>query len=243
MNDSLFPRKSTAVPSRGDVSEGDDSPQFGAVDIVEAFTAMRHEWRGQTKESRALAEQIQAAVTNIQSLESSLLGCVAAPRGDENGSGNAPEAKTLVLALIDTDHQLSRAVSAMAQWETSCRLQAEADAKAVECYFAGMNGLSRWLARPLLRFVMEQRSGTMSSTESPAIVGLDLVLGRLRRVMNEHGVERIETAGKAFDADTMYAIGTVESADYPSGYVAEQLSPAYRWQGRLLRFADVRVAK
>jgi molecular chaperone GrpE (heat shock protein) len=41
----------------------------------------------------------------------------------------------------------------------------------------------------------------------------------------------------------MRAIGAVESVDCPSGHVVEQLAPAYRWQGRLLRFADVRVAK
>jgi molecular chaperone GrpE len=62
-------------------------------------------------------------------------------------------------------------------------------------------------------------------------------------MMHEQGIERVDVQGKPFDADTMHAIGTVESADCPSGHVAEQLSPAYRWQGKLLRFADVRIAK
>jgi molecular chaperone GrpE len=204
---------------------------------------MRHEWRGQTKESRALAELIQAAATNIQSLESKLRACIADTRVNDNGAGDAAEAKPLVLVIIETDHQLTRAVSALAQWETNRRWRAEADAKAVERYFAGMNGLARWLARPLLTFVMEQRSVPDLSAENPAITGLDLILSRLRRAMNEHGIERFDTEGRPFDADTMCAIGTVETADWPSGHIAEQLSPAYRWRGGLVRFADVRVAK
>ena len=50
-----------------------EEPQFGVIDIVEAFTAMRHEWRGQTKESRQLAEQIQAAVATLQDIKMKLL--------------------------------------------------------------------------------------------------------------------------------------------------------------------------
>ncbi len=243
MNDSTFQRDSNTQAGHAGVPTTDDVPQFGALDIVEAFTAMRHEWRGQTKESLALADQIQAAVTSIQSLESKLLESVENTRPAGNDSGDRDQAKPLVQIIIDTDHQLSRAITAITQWETNRRLQAEADAKAVERYFAGMNGMARWLARPLMTFVTEQRAAPDASAENPAIKGLDLVLARLRRTMNEHEIQRLDTEGQAFDAETMHAIGSVATTDCPSGHVAEQLSPAYRWQGRLLRFADVRLAK
>jgi molecular chaperone GrpE len=222
----------------GDVASNDELPQFGAVDIVEAFTAMRHECRGQTKESRALAEQIQAAVTELRSLESKLLACVA-----DNHPDDSTEAKRLVLLIVETDHQLSRAVAATAQWEMNRRLREEATAKAVDRYFAGMSWAARWFARPLLAFIAEQRPVLGPVTEGPAIEGLNLVLARLRRAMSEQGIGRLDVVGQPFDANTMHAIGTVASADCPSGHVAEQLSPAYRWHGRLLRFADVTLAK
>jgi hypothetical protein len=41
----------------------------------------------------------------------------------------------------------------------------------------------------------------------------------------------------------MQAIGAVATGDFPAGHVAEQLSPAYRWHGELLHYAEVRVAK
>jgi molecular chaperone GrpE (heat shock protein) len=238
MNESDLPRESSNGSGRGDAPSHDEIPQFGAVDIVEAFTAMRHEWRGQTKESRALAEQLQAAVMNIQSLGSKLLASVADNRPDDS-----TEARQLALLVAETDHQLSRAVAAIALWEMNRRLRQEEDAKAVESCFARMSWVARWFARPLLEFIGDLRPIHEPVTENPATEGLNLVLARLRRAMCEHAIERLEVEGQPFDATTMHAIGTVASTECPSGHVLEQLSPAYRWQSRLLRFADVRVAK
>ena len=43
----------------------EDVPAFGLVDVIEAFTAMRHEYRGQTREGRELAESVRSAVERI----------------------------------------------------------------------------------------------------------------------------------------------------------------------------------
>jgi molecular chaperone GrpE len=213
-------------------------PQFGAMDIVEAFTAMRHEWRRQTKESRALVEQIQAAVNTLQSLEAKLLARAADGRPESPG-----QSKPLAQLTVETDHQLSRAVAALEQWEASRRLREAEDMKATQRYFEGMSPLSRWFARPLLTFIAEQRPLAEQAARDPAIEGFNVLLGRFRRAMNDLDIERLDTQGQAFDASIMRAIGTVASPDCPSGYVAEQFSPAYRWQGQILRFAEVRVAE
>jgi molecular chaperone GrpE (heat shock protein) len=224
-----------------------EEPRFGALDIVEAFTAMRHEWRGQTKESRALVELIDTAVSRLQSLEAKLLACVA-----ENRADDSDEARKLALLIAESDHQLTRAIAATAQWDVSRMAREDADANAVERFFQGMGFVARWFARPLLTFVAEQCAARPSARENPALEGLNLMLARLRRGMHERDIERIETQGKPFDAETMRAIGTIPArdtatgnfaaVDCPAGHVAEQLSPAYLWHGRLLRFADVRVA-
>lgn len=220
--------------SSEDPFSGDAPPEFGLVDIVEAFTAMRHDWRGQTKESRAVVESIHAAVNTIQELEASLLAQTAASSSNES--------RKLVELIADMDHQLTRSVEATARLETNRQAREEADAHAIERYFDGMSALGRWFARPLYSFVVELRRGHAQTAEHAAVEGLSLVVARLRRMMKEQHIERVETLGEAFDASTMNAIGTVDSQDHPSGHVAEQLSPCYRWQGRLLRFADVRVS-
>jgi molecular chaperone GrpE len=208
------------------------------VDIVEAFTAMRHEWRGQTKETRALAEQIEAAVETLRSLEASRQVEAAPRRQEESG-----EARRLAQLVCETDHQLARAVAAIAQWEANQAQRAAADAKAAERFYQQMGRLARWFARPLLDQIAERRAAREQIHEHPAVEGLNLVLARLRRAMKELRLERIEVEGLAFDANLMNAIGTVAAADCPSGHVAEQISPCYRWQGQILSFADVRVAK
>lgn len=234
MNDSMFSPEPFREPSpnRDDLSP-EETPQFGAVDIVEAFTAMRHEWRGQTKESRDLAEQIQQAVASLQSLDK---------RSQAASKQVAPEAKQLVLLIVETDHQLSRAVAAIAQWEANQRLREAATAQAVEQQIAALSSLARWFARPLLALLAGQRSAQAPANMHPALEGMNMVLTRLRRTMHEQEIERLDVQGQPFDADTMHAIGTVASTVCPPGSVAEQLSPAYRWQGQLLRYADVRVA-
>lgn len=215
-----------------------DVPRFGAIDIVEAFTAMRHDWRGQIKESRSLAEQIQAATAHLQGLESKLIACVNAGRQE-----NSIEAKPLVLLIVELDQQLSRAVAALVQWDNQQRLGDEESAKAVRRYFDGMNWLGRQIARPLMEFIAAQRSTRPPVADHPAIEGLNMVIARLRRMMSEQGIERIDVLGQPFDANLMYAIGVNESAGCAAGHVAEQLCAAYRWQGLIVRFADVKVAK
>ena len=230
MSDSMF----HFAASEETTAEADAPPEFGLVDVIEAFTAMRHEWRGQTKESRALAEAVQAAVTNIQELEAKLLAQTAA--------GSADESRRLVELIVDTDNHLTRALDATTQSEANRRLRDAADAQAMRQYFNGMHGIARWFARPLLTFVEEQHQAKTQTAEHPAVAGLNLVLATLRRMMKEHQIIRIDTLGQVFDAELMNAVGTVAAQDCPSGHVAEQLSPGYRWRGRLLRFADVRVA-
>src|SRR5438128_2008654 len=122
MSESTFPRESSGEPAWENTPPGEDVPRFGAVDIVEAFTAMRHEWRGQTKECRALAEQIQAAAAMLESLASKPAAAAAETRTDDS-----PEAKALAMILVETDHQFSRAAAAIALWEANRKIREAAD--------------------------------------------------------------------------------------------------------------------
>ena len=229
MSDSVFNLASSEETS----AQNDAPPEFGLLDVIEAFTAMRHEWRGQTKESRAVAESVQAAVTNIQELEAKLLALTT--------SSSTDESRKLAMLVADIDNQLTRAVAAANRSETNRRHHEESESKSIQHYFRGMNVITRWFARPLLTFVTEQRRAEEQTVDNPAVEGLNLVLARLRRTMKEHQIQRFDALGQVFDAETMNAIGTVESQEYASGQVAEQISPSYRWRGSLLRFADVRV--
>jgi molecular chaperone GrpE len=69
--------------------------------------------------------------------------------------------------------------------------------------------------------------------------GFDQVHGMLAGVLEKEGLERIDPAGKPFDPEEADAVAHEEGDDGP--VVAEVLRPGYRWKGRLLRPAMVRV--
>jgi molecular chaperone GrpE len=184
-----------------------------------------------------LADKIQTAVKTLKELESLWLS-----RAGESQSVDAKEPKPLARLIADTDHHLTRAALAIGQADRHRQLREQSDQDAIQQYFDGMNVLARWLARPLLAFILDRHKARTSASEDPAIEGLSLVLARLRQAMQEQEIERVDVLGQPFDGGTMNAIGTVESAEVPSGHVAEQLAPCYFWKGQVLRFADVRVA-
>ncbi len=230
VRESVFPRElAEDVPA-----EDGAPPEFGLVDVIEAFTAMRHEWRGQTKESRDVAAAIHTATTRLAELETKLLAQVASTSTDE--------ARQLAELIADTDQQLARAVGALEQAHTQRRLREETVAEACQEYFRGMSRIARWFARPLLTYVLQLHARAEPSAMDPAVEGLGLVWAQLRRAMQERQIQRFDVLGQPFDAETMHALGTMASQTYPVEHVAEQIAPGYRWRGHLLRFATVRVA-
>lgn len=65
----------------------------------------------------------------------------------------------------------------------------------------------------------------------------------LQSVLERHGVSRIETMGKPFDAQLHQAMMEVEDPSVPTGTVVQELIPGYLIAGRLLRAAMVAIAK
>lgn len=73
--------------------------------------------------------------------------------------------------------------------------------------------------------------------------GIKLVQKEFHRILEGNGVERIETKGKQFDPNVHEAVAAVETDDLPDGEIVEEVRPGYLLNGRLLRAAQVRIAK
>jgi molecular chaperone GrpE len=67
-------------------------------------------------------------------------------------------------------------------------------------------------------------------------------LQRVERALRQHGLEPILTLGQPFDPERMEAIDTAEGTGRP-GEVVEEVRRGYLWNGRVFRFAQVRVAR
>ncbi|WP_422009043.1 nucleotide exchange factor GrpE [Reyranella sp.] len=75
------------------------------------------------------------------------------------------------------------------------------------------------------------------------IVGIQATDRELQSVLERHGVTRIESLGKPFNAEFHQAMMEVENPDVPHGTVVQELIPGYLIAGRLLRAAMVAVSK
>jgi molecular chaperone GrpE len=73
--------------------------------------------------------------------------------------------------------------------------------------------------------------------------GLAMGVQRIERALNQAGLETVATVGQAFDPEQMEAVEVTHGSNRPSREVAEEVRRGYRWQGRVFRFAQVRVAK
>jgi len=219
----------------------DDSapPEFGLLDVIEAFTAMRHECRTQTRENRELSAVIQRATENLLRLETQWAALTVRDEQKPEQGG----VREFVEAIVEIDIHLSRAVEATIK-STRAQLLADLLAKSIQADFESRGIISRWFCRPFFKSVLRIiESNQETHVDSSTNEGLTMVVARVRRIMSDREIQRAETAGQVFDAATMHAIASVESDQLPSGYVGEQISPAYFWRGELFRCADVRVTE
>jgi molecular chaperone GrpE len=78
---------------------------------------------------------------------------------------------------------------------------------------------------------------------SDAWKGMSLVKGQLEDILRRHGLEKISASpGKPFDPSHEEAIGEIES-DLPEGTVVEEAECGWKFGGRVLRPAKVKISK
>ncbi len=79
--------------------------------------------------------------------------------------------------------------------------------------------------------------------DTPMVKGLELTIQELWKVLERHGVERVEALGQPFDPELHEAMMQQEDPDAEENTVIGVLQKGYRLQGRLLRPAMVIVSK
>lgn len=71
--------------------------------------------------------------------------------------------------------------------------------------------------------------------------GQDISLRRLDQILHTQQVVALEVEGQPLDPHTMRAAELDQRADLANGIVTEELRKGYKWQGKLLRLAEVKV--
>lgn len=75
------------------------------------------------------------------------------------------------------------------------------------------------------------------------VEGVEMVKGKLVKLMEAEGVSPIEALGEAFDPGFHEAVLEEESSDHPNGTVVEEFRRGYTYNGRVLRASMVKVAR
>lgn len=73
--------------------------------------------------------------------------------------------------------------------------------------------------------------------------GISLTANELRKVLQKFGVQEVECLGAAFDPNQHEALSSEESAEQPAGHITRVFKKAYKLHDRIIRPAQVVVAK
>jgi molecular chaperone GrpE len=183
------------------------------------FTALRHDVNLQTKAVRAAVEQ------NAEALK-----LLAKP-------AEAPAPALPIKPLLEIADTLALARKQVERSAETLRpllqeLQAE---PAPQGFFAKLFGAKPSKAPEL--------AGKLAPMLGGIGEGYTMSLRRVENLLEQLGLEPIDTHDKAFDPESMEAIEVVEGSGVPIGKVVEEVRRGYRQAGGIFRFAQVKVAR
>jgi molecular chaperone GrpE (heat shock protein) len=73
--------------------------------------------------------------------------------------------------------------------------------------------------------------------------GFSILVTHFEKLLEQAGVQRLDTVGTPFDPVTMFAVATIAPNGRPLNVVVEEVAPGYRWRDEVLRAAEVKITK
>lgn len=198
------------------------SSRVDLTTLMNLFVGLRQEVHLHTRAVRTHQEQTALLIDQL----------TRADHRPTSGAGNPEEAlRAMVLTLIETHDALGLAAREIERIEANTGITP-----------ISTPGRSRTLWNRLVTAIAGQRSGSDSIVEA-LVEGYRLSLDRLERILVLQGIERIQTQGLRYDPEVMEVLEAVGNTGLPGGTVLDEIRRGYRWHGRLLRSALVRVAR
>ena len=226
------------------------SQDVGLYQLVEAFTALRHDVKLQAKAGRTLGEQTESAVS---ALESSVERFDRLSQQVESERKQWQQQQQLARPLARALVQLHEAVERIGGELSRARQRAVEQtasqlAEAIwQQLFEKQPRWRRWLLggrerRRLSMACNDQAARTVGAFFDSVIEGYRLMQSRLNDALREQGIERIECLSEQADPHIMRVVDTVAAMEDRPGTVVEELRPGYLWGEQVLQTAEVRAA-
>jgi molecular chaperone GrpE len=233
----------------GEGRGGGDDP-IDLHTLLGQFIAVRQEVNLQTRAVRAQQEQNTETLRQLTTALDSLRQSQA--RGEENRQQTIDEAvRPLLKTLIDVYDALARAGSEMQRLRETVLPSLEQLAAATSRepepstswwtrIFRSSTPASEQFERERLARESAERVRQLLAS---LVTGYTMSLQRIERALGQHGLEAIPSTGERFDPERMEVVEAVAGSGRPSGEVVEEVRRGYLWNGRVFRYAQVRVAK
>lgn len=133
-------------------------------------------------------------------------------------------------------------VRTMAEWENFRKRSAREKQEAVQ--FANQGLLERLVpALDNLDMALAAVNAAQAGSVDALKTGVEMVLGQLRGILRDTGLEEINALGQPFDPTWHEAVSQQETDLVPEGQVVQQLRKGYRLHQRLIRPATVIIAR
>jgi molecular chaperone GrpE len=231
-----------ALERGSDSQLGPPEREFGIIDLVQEFTALRHELKLQTKSGRGLIDQTDHAVAALRQAIDQLRAVDAKEAQAVWSTG-----KALAEALADLDEAIARG---QREVERARNQIADESVRALEASLDNLFRQRSWIRRRAVRSYHEQvkemvRRDGLERHElfESFLEGYGLIQKRLRRAMASEQVTQIACEGRPVDPEVMTVLEVVEEPRDRPGTVVKELRRGYTWRGRVIRFAEVQVVR
>lgn len=89
----------------------------------------------------------------------------------------------------------------------------------------------------------EHALNNLSKHDKKLTKGIEIIYNQFKNILEKQGLERIKSQGEKFDPQIHHAMLQEDSNKHPEDTVIEEIQPGYRFKGRLIRAALVKVAK
>lgn len=166
----------------------------------------------------------------------------AEPSGDSGGQGADPAAR-LVAEKAELREQLLRTAAELENLrKRAARELADARQYAIAGFARDMLTASDSVSRALSALPEKERHGA-EGTLKALIEGIELTEREMQRLLEKHGISRIDAKGERFDPHLHQAMFEVPDTDADDGTVVEVVQSGYVIGERVLRPAMVGVAR
>lgn len=240
------PAESNGSPDLAEVSTATIPPtaEAGLFQLAEEFTALRQELKLQTKSGRNLQEQTEQAVKalnqSLETIRTAETQAVAAAK-----AAFKPREEALLESYMNLDDALERGRQAL---ETArSKIMRDAAQPLLEQLDADYAKLGWWSRRFSASYhagakaAINRHAAAHGDLLNSVLEGYQLIQNRLQKAMKAENLERIPCEGLPVDLNSMTVVEAVAEPGKTPGTVLKEVRRGYRWQGQIVRFAEVAV--